>query len=194
VLQDKIGIKMAHTELGRKLAEIRNSRGLTQEDLAENTNISVRTIQRIENGEVKPRAYTLKILSAALGYDFLNINHKSSGDSVFVSIMHISNFLPIVIVPLIIWIWGKNKSEKIDQSGREVISYQILLLSLSIFYSIIIQSSITGVIFSSYENYWSFRIICTMLFVGLNTMFTIINLIWDLAGKKIYYPSYNLIR
>lgn len=39
---------------------------LTQEELAEKSGISVRTIQRIESG-TKPKGYTLKALAAALG-------------------------------------------------------------------------------------------------------------------------------
>src|SRR5690606_18323924 len=44
-------------------------KGLTQEDLVERCNINVRTIQRIEAGEVSPRSYTLKLILEALGYD-----------------------------------------------------------------------------------------------------------------------------
>lgn len=57
-------------ELGKKIAESRKEQGLTQEELVERCNISVRTLQRIECGEAKPRIYTLKEIFNALGLDF----------------------------------------------------------------------------------------------------------------------------
>jgi transcriptional regulator with XRE-family HTH domain len=43
---------MKQPELGRKIAELRKAKGLTQEELVEKCNIRVRTLQRIESGEV----------------------------------------------------------------------------------------------------------------------------------------------
>ena len=48
-----------------KLKEIRDKLNITQEELAEKSGISVRTIQRIESGAI-PKGYTLKTLSKAL--------------------------------------------------------------------------------------------------------------------------------
>jgi transcriptional regulator with XRE-family HTH domain len=61
---------MKQPELGKKLIELRKAKGLTQEELVERCNISVRTIQRIESGDVTPRSYTVKTILAALGYNF----------------------------------------------------------------------------------------------------------------------------
>ncbi|MGM0473729.1 MAG: helix-turn-helix domain-containing protein [Bacteroidota bacterium] len=41
-------MKMAQPELGKRIAELRKARGLTQEELVEKCNLSVRTLQRIE--------------------------------------------------------------------------------------------------------------------------------------------------
>ncbi len=71
---------MKQPELGLKIAELRKSKGLTQEDLVEKCNISVRTIQRIERGEVTPRSYTIKTILAALDYD---ISKMSSDNRTF---------------------------------------------------------------------------------------------------------------
>jgi len=60
---------MKQPELGRRMADLRKSRGLTQEELVEKCNISVRTIQRIETGEVTPRMYTVKTILENLEYD-----------------------------------------------------------------------------------------------------------------------------
>ena len=60
---------MKQPELGKKIAELRKAKGLTQEELVEMCNVSVRTIQRIETGEVEPRSYTVKTILAALDYN-----------------------------------------------------------------------------------------------------------------------------
>lgn len=46
-------------DTGKLIKELRLKKGMTQEELAAKTEVSSRTIQRIENGEVDPRAYTL---------------------------------------------------------------------------------------------------------------------------------------
>ncbi len=75
---------MRQPELGKRLTELRQQKSLTQEELVEACNVSVRTIQRIESGEVTPRTSTIKILLAALGEDFDKFKNtveanKSSG-------------------------------------------------------------------------------------------------------------------
>jgi transcriptional regulator with XRE-family HTH domain len=52
------------------LREGRVSRGLTQKELSEQSRISVRSIQRIENGELIPRSHTIKTLAETLGLSF----------------------------------------------------------------------------------------------------------------------------
>ena len=61
---------MQQPALGQRLLALRQEKGLTQEELVAECNISVRTIQRIEAGEVTPRAYTIKTILSALGEDF----------------------------------------------------------------------------------------------------------------------------
>lgn len=50
--------------------EGRTAKGYTQKELAELSNISIRSIQRIENGEILPRNYTLKTLAGILEQSF----------------------------------------------------------------------------------------------------------------------------
>jgi transcriptional regulator with XRE-family HTH domain len=70
-------IIMKQPELGQKILELRKAKGLTQEELVELCNINVRTIQRIEAGEVTPRSYTIKSILEVLGYDFKEIQHTT---------------------------------------------------------------------------------------------------------------------
>lgn len=64
---------MKQPALGLRLTALRKARGLTQEELVERCNISVRTIQRIEGGEVTPRSYTVKTILAAMDYAFESV-------------------------------------------------------------------------------------------------------------------------
>lgn len=68
---------MKQPELGRKILELRQQKGLTQEELVEQCNISVRTIQRIEAGEVSPRVYTIKTILSALDRDLDDLQQNS---------------------------------------------------------------------------------------------------------------------
>jgi transcriptional regulator with XRE-family HTH domain len=65
---------MKQPELGKKISGLRKEKGLTQEELVDKCNISVRTLQRIEAGEVTPRSFTVKTILAALDYDLSKIS------------------------------------------------------------------------------------------------------------------------
>lgn len=67
-------------ELGKMIADLRKSKGWTQEELVEKCNLSVRTIQRIESGEVTPRSYTTRLLLSALEYDLHVLESSRPGD------------------------------------------------------------------------------------------------------------------
>ena len=74
---------MKQPELGRKISELRKEKGLTQEELVDKCNISVRTLQRIESGEVTPRSYTVKTILAALEYDLSKISDNDDNKKSF---------------------------------------------------------------------------------------------------------------
>lgn len=57
-------------ELCHKIVAARKQKGLTQEQLADLTSLTIRTIQRIESGESTPRAYSLKAIATALSINF----------------------------------------------------------------------------------------------------------------------------
>jgi transcriptional regulator with XRE-family HTH domain len=68
---------MQQPELGRALTALRKEKNLTQEELVEKSHVSVRTIQRIEAGEVMPRVSTVKILWNALGENYDSFSTKT---------------------------------------------------------------------------------------------------------------------
>jgi DNA-binding XRE family transcriptional regulator len=56
--------KIPRTQVARIVKESRLKKSLTQKELAELAGISLRSLQRIENGKVLPRAYTWRQLTA----------------------------------------------------------------------------------------------------------------------------------
>ena len=102
---------MNQPELGKLINEIRNKKGVTQKELSESCNIDIRTIQRIESGEVVPRYSTLKLIADFLAYDFQllngnnNLQHNVSKDLLLISfvagILNIINwFFYVSIIPI----------------------------------------------------------------------------------------------
>lgn len=60
-------------ELGQTIHELRQQKKWTQEELVEKCNLNVRTLQRIEAGEVTPRDYTVRAILSALEYNVESI-------------------------------------------------------------------------------------------------------------------------
>ena len=56
-------------EFGARLKEIRTSLNISQKELSEQTGLTLRTIQRFENKEVKPSLYSLKVIGEVLKTD-----------------------------------------------------------------------------------------------------------------------------
>jgi len=91
---------MKQPELGKKISELRKAKGLTQEELVEQCKISVRTLQRIEAGEVTPRSYTLRTIFEALNYNLvasLEVENSTSSSSGFVARKRLEQFYLYVI-------------------------------------------------------------------------------------------------
>lgn len=119
------------------LLELRDKLNLTQEELADKANISVRTIQRIEAG-TKPKGFTLEALSKALGVskDVLLENkiEPSKSNKNLIKFINLSSILLLIIplgsiiLPLIIMYWKK----QINTITKQIISIQILWTLASI--------------------------------------------------------------
>jgi len=124
--------KLENFELQKKLKQLRNKKGLSQEELAEKTGLSLRTIQRIENGKSAPRGDTLRRLSIALQVspDEL-IDWQVQEDKNVITMLNLSqlSFLAFpllsVIVPLTIWILKKDHIRNVDSVGKSILNFQL---------------------------------------------------------------------
>ena len=69
--------------IGKQIYETRKIKGLSQEALAEEAKINVRTLQCIENGQNEPSGKTLQLLCNALQLDISELEHGAVRPVVF---------------------------------------------------------------------------------------------------------------
>ena len=69
---------MKNETYGNMVKEARLKKGLTQSELAEKCHLGLRTVQRIENGTVKPRIQTVKLLNEFLEIEISDFRDFSS--------------------------------------------------------------------------------------------------------------------
>lgn len=117
---------------GELIRQLRLKKGITQEELASRTEISVRTIQRIESCEVDPRAFTLQSIAAALEVDFEVLagtetftQVTNQKESRWLPLLHLSGLLLLIIPPILIWIWKRDEIENIRKHAFDVINFQL---------------------------------------------------------------------
>lgn len=120
-------------EIGNKIKELRKKKGFSQEELAENSRVNLRTIQRIENNENEPRGKTLNLICHALDVnaeDLLDYGKDEDYDYLFFFHLSVLAFLVIplgnIILPLILWMTKKDKITGLKEIGVNVLNFQIL--------------------------------------------------------------------
>jgi len=121
-------------ETGKLIKELRIKKGMTQEELADKTEVSARTIQRIENGEVDPRAYTLQMIAKALEVDYnLFVGNEPDEEQEiqkvnannWLGFLHFSGFIPLIFPTVLIWNYKKDEIKGMSEHYRDVISFQL---------------------------------------------------------------------
>lgn len=133
--------------LGEKISLHRKSKGFSQELLAENCGISLRTVQRIENNQTTPRPYTIKVIADVLDLPLEKLEFTTNPElpKEYLSKINLINssallgvLVPFlnIIIPTILWMQNQ-ENLLVNQKGRKVISFQILwfLFSLAILFA-----------------------------------------------------------
>ncbi|MCD0480084.1 helix-turn-helix domain-containing protein [Chryseobacterium sp. LC2016-29] len=188
-----------------ELKKIRETKNLTQEELAEKSGISVRTIQRIEAG-TNPKGYTLKTLAASLDVSeqdlliaeivkeeikveeiSLTTENDDSLNLILIKIINLSSlplaWLPIAnfLPPLLIMLFTKNKSQIVKQ----IISLQIFLAIISPIIFMLIALLKLG----------SESVMVTMIFLVLANVYIILRNTFEIDKKKrlCYKLNFNII-
>ena len=187
---------MNQPDLGLKVTDLRLQKNMTQEQLAEKCEVSTRTIQRIEAGEVDPRSYTLHCLSEALGFDFGA--DQTSRENVWLAALHLSSMFCILLIPLLIWSWKKPQSYKIDKQGRQVLNFQITMTLLLFVFLFFLLVGLPAMLILGEEMGDAFVAIGAMLalfgtfpFIAIGIFCTyqgVVNAMRALSDKPIHYP------
>ena len=123
---------MTDNHLAKKLKALRHQKGMSQEILAEESGLSLRTIQRIENSETNPTVDSLKRLANSLNVnpDEL-IDWAIKEDNRYLVFLNLSTltflFFPLlgIIVPFMLWTSKKDKIKNINKLGRDLINFEI---------------------------------------------------------------------
>jgi uncharacterized Tic20 family protein len=143
---------MDKTAIAKKIIHYRKLKGITQEVLSELTGLNVRTIQRIESGEVDPRLYTLKSIADALSVSLEELLPEPTQHELNqIAVLHITPagffLFPVVgnvLLPFIFWMLKREEINGINRHGKDILNSQ---LTYSIAISIMI-AAITVMAFS----------------------------------------------
>ena len=193
--------------LGERLKELRNRKGLSQEQLAEDSGLSLRTIQRIEKNETVPRGDTLKKLAIVLGTSPDEIiDWKIEKDQNYLTLLSLSSFgfllFPIlgIIIPLTMWVYKKEKIEGVNKLGKSILNFQIswtllLFLSYAFIGVIFLVLILTDISTSWTVLIWQSWLPITLVFYTYNIILTIKNTVKIRKDKSIRFkPSFNILK
>ncbi|WP_347922564.1 helix-turn-helix domain-containing protein [Pontimicrobium sp. SW4] len=169
-----------------KLLKFREKLNLTQEELAEKSGISVRTIQRIEAG-TNPKGHTLKALAKTLDVEKSKLLKNTTANSKFsyrlIKLINLSS-LPFIIFPpanILIPLTIMLAKKQFNYITKRIITIQILWTIFSVILFL----------FSSVVEKWFFsgnklNLVVIMLSILVNIYIIIRNSAEIDKNKKLY--------
>lgn len=199
---------MENGSLGKKVRDLRMRQGLSQEQLAEMSQLSLRTIQRIENGETEASGHSLKALASSLQVtpDDL-VDWSQQEDKAFLSVLNLSSlgfiFFPLlgVIIPLTLWILKKEKIRDVNETGKHILNFQITwsLVLFSVYGIMVMQMFF---LMSGYNQVGPVLLARPFALFGVfgilylyNLVIVVINTIRSQREKKlIYKPAFRFLK
>ncbi len=141
---------MKNKTLSENLVYQRKLKGYTQEDLSDKSSVGVRTIQRIEKGDVQPHLQTVKLLAVGLDVkveDLIVLDNPNEEviQRKWMLLIHGTPFLGLIIpfgnvlIPLFVWISKANDNKIYDAHGRAVVNFHstinlMIIVSLLLFF------------------------------------------------------------
>ena len=191
---------MHKNHLAIRVKELRNKKGMSQEFLAEESGLSLRTIQRIEKGESNPTGESLKRLSNALNVspdDLIDWSIKE--DKKYLIYLNLSalTFLvfPLlgILIPFILWSSKNEKIKDINKLGKDLINFEItwtLLLFFIPILMLVVSKFLASVLISI-----SILLIIIGSLYFMNLIFIIINTIRISNNKDaMYLPKIKFLK
>ncbi len=184
---------MKSTDFAEQVAYQRKLKGLSQEQLANKTKVTVRTIQRIEKAEVTPHLRTVKLLAAALDVevdDLLQLDdpREETIQIKWLLLLHASPFIGFVLpflnilCPLFLWIHKREDNPLYDLHGRAVINFQITM-TLMLVLGFIALLSIRGLGFLFF-----------IAVIPIAALLMLANIVAVLKGRTYFYPAISFLK
>ncbi len=178
---------METQSIAKNLLYQRKLKGYTQEELSEKTHVTVRTIQRIEKGDVDPHLQTVKLLANALNIkveDLLILENPKEETILkkWLLLLHATPFLGFIIplanilFPLFLWIHKREDNTIYNIHGVKIINFQI---TVSILYLLSFVALLT-------IEKWGFYLFISVIPFSVTVM--IINIIKSINTHQCYYP------
>ncbi len=138
--------------LGEKLKQFRRINCLSQEKLAEASGISIRTIQRIEEGRSVGSGFTISALAKTLKIEVTDLIEPVAqkalpvpGKTVKLKILNLSAITMLAIpfanvfIPAYFY-WKYKDDEKVKEIGGKILSFQVFWTLATIVIAIVILS------------------------------------------------------
>jgi uncharacterized Tic20 family protein len=198
---------MKNIHLAKRIKELRVHNGFSQEELAEKSGLSLRTIQRIESCESLPREDSLKRLATVLGEpaDTLDWTMKENRGLLMMTNFSSLSFILFpflgVVLPFIIWVSNKRTVKNLDKTGRGILNFQLTWFILLVFWFMVLVFGLVSMF--KVGNFDGGTMGSKMMIqeLGLlilylyNFVFVIINAFRIDRGKELFYfPSIPFFR
>ena len=182
-----------------RIKSLRVQVGFSQEELANKTQLSLRTIQRIENGETVPRGDSLQRISKALNFKIADLSNpilkEEKGILLLLYISALAFLIfPLlgVIFPLILWQLFKDKINHVETEGKGILKAQIYWISvLFIVYLYIFCSKIFHFTLGLPANFnYKAVIIGLYMYNLIIVLFSIIQIVTGIIKRIISQPLF----
>lgn len=190
---------MKNKELSVRIKELRQRKGYSQEELSDKSGLSLRTIQRIENGQTEPLGDSLRRLAAAFDVDPIEITDwQLKEDTGYLTLLNLSalSFIifPLlgVVVPLAIWTIRKDKVKDAEKTGKALLNFQI---TWTIIMFILLVTMMMQAFFNVELGLSMYTVLLVVLLIyGYNVLMIIINTIKINNHKPvIYVPALKIL-
>jgi len=178
---------MESQSIAKNLIYQRKLKGYSQEELSSRTQVTVRTIQRIEKSEVTPHLQTVKLLATALEIEVdqllvLEDPKEENLQKKWLLLLHATPILGLVIpfcnvlFPLFLWIHKREDNKIYHKHGRAIVNFQITMTIL------FLVSLVTLVTVKKYGVLFFFIVVPYTIIVSL------VNIISAMNSQKCFFP------
>lgn len=195
--------------IAEKVKSLRKQNGYSQGKLAEETGLSLRTIQRVENSETEPRGDTLNRIAEAFHVspdEILEWNQAE--DNSYLTVMNLTQFsfifFPLlgILIPLLLWILKRKIIDQVDEIGKKILNFQItwsiVLFGGTIAYFVYVGRlafNDIGAYFNAYQSSLFVYQIFLVTVILYNFFIIILNTVKIRKNKRVFFqPAIPFLR